>query len=120
MFYRGQNTQKGDLEESVIVFAITGINKGVVASSIIDKSDNKNLGNPSFINMHEKKEGSHSYNLNDKVESVLINLTASVDQNADKDLDINIKVIKDGKEIFNQDESLVIGKSLVSKSYTVE
>ncbi|NIJ44437.1 hypothetical protein FHR24_000876 [Wenyingzhuangia heitensis] len=113
-------TQKGDLDESIMIFSISGVDKGFISSNVVDKSDNKNLGNPALINMHEREEGSHSYSLKDKVESILVNYSALVNDDAKKDLEINVKVFKDGKEVFNQDEKIEIGKTITSKSYTIE
>ncbi|NJB82814.1 hypothetical protein GGR97_001595 [Wenyingzhuangia aestuarii] len=113
-------TQKGDLDESIIIFNMIGVNDGFVASNIIDKEENKDLGDKPFLSMHEKTEGTYAYTVKDKVESVMITFSSSVDEEASKALEINIKVLKDDKEVYNQDEKIEIGKTLISKSFSVE
>lgn len=113
-------TQKGDLDESIILFTMVGINDNQIASTIIDKSDNENLGSNVIVHMHDKAEGTYSYKMKDKVKSVMIVLNANVGQEATKDLEIDIQVLKDGKEVHTQKDKIEIGKVISSKSFTID
>lgn len=112
-------TQSGDMEESIVVFVVLGMNGGMVASNILD-DDNKIVGSSAIINMSEKEEGTFSYKIEDKVNAVYLTLSSSINNDAKKDYECNITVTRDGKEVFNHDEIFEIGASITSRSFVVE
>lgn len=116
--YKVLFTQKGDIDNVIVIVGITAINDGVVASKIIDTLNDKNLGNPSFINMHEKEEGKYSYVNQDKTEAINIVVSYSIDKDAKSNYEFDLVILKDNEEVYNEKHSIAPGTSITQLSLT--
>lgn len=113
-------TQSGDMENSTVLLSIIGMGEGSVVESNILSEDGTLIGSTAMLNMHDKEEGTFSYMTEDKVSAVYLVLTAAVDDDAEKDYEYSITVTKDGEEVFDHNETFVIGCSMEQRSFTID